>query len=151
MADFSITQQESTIFRISVDKFNTIFDVFEQDLVAQIQKMRGLGISDEEIFNRISESLDKGMDMFGTTRGAIESEMDALVGTTAQIESNSVFESLEEPLMWELDPTAKEHCVDCLRNSEDGNKTFEEWREIGLPGFGNTECGEYCKCSLAKA
>lgn len=151
MAKLKIEQRESTIFRLSVEKFDAIFDVFEQDLDAQIKRMRGLGISDEEIFSRISESLNNGMDLFGSAKGAIEKEIDSLVGTTAQIESSGVFESLEDPLKWELDPTVKEHCDDCLANSEADPKTYEEWEQIGLPGFGNTECREYCRCSLTKA
>lgn len=151
MAKFRVEQTESTFFKLSVEKFDSIFEVFEKDVEAQIERMRATGIADDEIFSRISNSLDNGLDLFGTAKGAIEQEIDGLLGTTAQAESNGVFEALEEPLKWELDPTVKEHCVDCLRNSGEGSKTFDEWREIGLPGFGNTECGEYCKCSLEKA
>ena len=151
MAKFRAEQAESTFFKLSVEKFGSIVEVFDKDVEAFIERMRASGIDEGEIFARISTSLDNGMDMFGSAKGAIEQEIDGLLGTTAQAESNGVFESLEDPLVWELDPTAKEHCVDCLRNSEAGQKTFDEWREIGLPGFGNTECGEYCKCSLEKA
>jgi hypothetical protein len=58
---------------------------------------------------------------------------------------------MEEKLVWVLDPTAKDHCDDCLANSSMDAQSFGEWESFGLPGSGNTECGEYCKCTLERA
>lgn len=139
------------MFKISIGRISSIYDNFEQELVSEIDRMRALGISDKEIYRRISDNLDNGMDMFGSVKGAIEKEVDSLLGTTAQGESNEVFRELEQELKWELDPTARQHCNDCLRLSASPPKKFEQWEAMGLPGFGNTECGQYCKCSLVQA
>lgn len=143
----SIDQKERTVFQLWVDKANTAYTLLEDDLIAEIRRMRAMGISDEEIFSRIETSLLNGADMFQRFKGYVEREMDTLLETSAQIESNDGMKEVGD-LVWVLDPTAKEHCEDCLRNSEMGAKTFEEWSLIGLPGMGNTECGHYCKCTL---
>jgi hypothetical protein len=136
------------MFRIWVSQAEMAYDKLIVDMTNRIIQMRALGIPDDEIFRRLNNSLNNGMDEFGTFKGAWEKAMDDMIGTVSQIESNSVFEGSDTKLVWELDPTAQEHCVDCLRNAKDAPKTFAEWEQIGLPGFGNTECGEYCKCSL---
>jgi hypothetical protein len=71
-----------------------------------------------------------------------------MINTISQIVSNESAREQSEQWIWELDPTAKDHCEDCLRNSGDGEKSFDEWEKIGLPGYGNTECGIYCRCTL---
>ena len=149
MAEITVTAtKENLLFRISIQKLNGLYTVFEDELLGQIREMRLLGLSDEAIYQRILENVNKGLDYFGRFKGALEREIDGIVGKTAQLESNMVLAEVEEKLKWELDPTVREHCPDCLRNSASETKTFEEWEMIGLPGMGNTQCGDYCKCSL---
>ena len=145
----SLQMKSATMFQVYIDEMETAYNVLQDDLLAQIRRMRALGMSDEEIFSHISDSLNNGMDMFQTFKGAIGGSVDTLLETTAQITSNDF--NPEETLVWMLDPTAQEHCPDCVRNSESEGMTYADWEQIGLPGAGNTECGAYCKCSLEPA
>ena len=140
-------QASRSIFNISMSQIDSAYGVLETDMLAEIQRMRALGIADAEIFNRISDSLNNSLDLFSKFKGAVEKELDIVVGKTAQLESNVAL-SEQEKLRWELDPTVEEHCVDCLRNSASDQKSFDEWSLLGLPGMGNTQCGSYCKCTL---
>ena len=140
-------QASRSIFNISIDQLENIYGALETDLLAEIQRMRALGIADDEIFRRLQTSLSGGLESFGKFRGAVEKELDIVVGKTAQLESNAVMQE-EDKLKWELDPTVEEHCSDCLRNSGSAPKSFDEWADMGLPGMGNTQCGSYCKCTL---
>ena len=140
------TQAGRSIFNISMNQIDSAYGVLETDMLAEIQRMRALGIAEEEIFRRLEASLRGSLDMFSKFKGAIEKELDIVVGKTAQLESNAVMSEVEK-LKWQLDPTVEEHCPDCLRNST-MTKSFEEWANLGLPGMGNTQCGSYCKCTL---
>jgi hypothetical protein len=138
------------IFRITAKNISTIYDAFTADVDEYVVRMRTLGVSADEIFRQLGDNLEDRQDLFQRFKGALESEIDNITGVTAQAESNSIYES-GAMLKWELDPTVREHCDDCVRNSGDGAKTFEQWSAIGLPGFGNTACLEYCKCTLVRA
>jgi hypothetical protein len=138
----------STLFSIWVDDVSSAYDKLEQDLLAKIRSQRLLGMSDDEIFLRLSQDLDNQTDLFSTFKGAIGRSNDSLVNTISQVESNESVSEVAEMWIWELDPTAEKHCETCLRNSEMGQMTFSAWRELGLPGYGNTECGKYCRCQL---
>jgi hypothetical protein len=137
------------IFRITAKNISTIYDAFTADVDEYVVRMRTLGVSADEIFRQLGENLEGNQDLFQRLKGALESEIDNITGVTAQAESNSIYEP-GAVLKWELDPTVREHCDDCKRNSLDPGKTFEEWETIGLPGFGNTACLEYCKCTLVR-
>jgi hypothetical protein len=138
-----------TVFTVWSDQVETAFDVLESDVTAKITLMRAQGIADAEIFARLSASLNDGMDMFGSFKGKLEKLTDELTSNAAQTTSNNY--DPEEVLVWVLDPEAIEHCGDCLRNADSEAKTWAEWEAIGIPGMGNTECGNYCKCTLDKA
>ena len=144
----NVDQKTSTLFSIWVEDVSTAYDVLEQDITAQIRRMRTLGLSDGEIYNRLSASLDGGMDMFQTFKGTIGRSNDTLVNMISQVESNEAIKDQAEKWIWELDPTAEKHCDDCESNSAAGEKTFDEWEQMGLPGYGNTQCGKYCRCTL---
>lgn len=135
------------LFNISLPKIDSLYGVLEEDINAEIQRMRLLGISDAEIYARLETNLNGSMDLFGRFKGALEKEFDTTIGTTAQLEQNSVLEGMQD-LTWQLDPTVQEHCPDCLRNAGSQPKSFDDWALLGLPGAGNTQCGAYCKCSL---
>ena len=141
----NVDQKTSTLFSIWVEDVSKAYDVLEQDITAQIRRMRTLGMSDAEIYDRLFASLNDGMDMFQTFKGAIGRSNDTLVNMISQVESNETIKEAGEYWEWQLDPTAKDHCESCLRNSEMGVMTFEKWEEMGLPGYGNTECGRYCR------
>jgi hypothetical protein len=136
------------MFRITASQMENIFTKFEQDVDANIAKMRLTGMSNEQIFDRLTENAKGSMDLFGTFKGAVEKQIDEILGTTAQLESNDF--NLEENLKWELDPTVIEHCETCLTNADMTPRTFEQWEMIGLPGMGNTDCTIYCKCTLTR-
>ena len=149
MANLSPQAKSATLFQVYVDEVQSAYDLLESDLDAQVRRMRAMGMSEAEIFKSLSDSLNNGLDMFQTFKGAIGGSLDTLLETTSQLEANDF--PFEQPLVWMLDPTAQEHCGDCVDNSESGPRTFDEWSNVGLPGAGNTECGPYCKCSLEPA
>ena len=144
-----IDQKTQTLFSIWVEDVSTAYDVLEQDMTAQIRRMRTLGMSDREIYDRLFASLNNGMDMFQTFKGAIGRSNDTLVNTISQVESNEAIREEAELWKWDLDPTAKDHCEDCLKYSLMEPMGFDDWEEIGLPGYGNTQCHRYCRCTLS--
>ena len=148
MAELTAKVKSDRIFSVSLSQTEELFNILEKDIIAEIQRMKSLGIAEDEIFARLSDSLNNGLDFSQRFKGGLGREVDTLLGTTAQIESNEVFSEVKEALAWMLDPSVKEHCDTCLENSEMAAKTYNEWIEIGLPGFGNTDCGQYCRCSL---
>lgn len=143
----NVDQKTSTIFSIWVEDVSTAYDKLEQDLIAKIRAQRLLGMSDEEIFRRLSQDLDAQSDLFSTFKGSIGRSNDSLVNTVSQVESNETIRETAETFIWELDPTAEHHCETCLEYGGQ-EKTFDEWEELGLPGYGATECGRYCRCTL---
>ena len=135
------------MFRLTTQNIARLYDTFSSDVTLAINRMRALGMGNDEIISRLGENLDNGKDLFGTFKGALEKELDQIVGVTAQSESNSIYAD-GQMLRWELDPTVREHCPDCLRNASLPSRSYADWEAMGLPGFGNTECTDYCKCTL---
>lgn len=148
MANLRAEQKTSVLFTLWLEDIDSAYDALDSDIVQQIQRMRQLGVSDKEIFDTLLASLNDGADMFQTFKGAIGRANDTLVNTTSQVESNESIKHMAEMWTWELDPLAKEHCDDCKRNSLAGAQTYDYWENVGLPGFGTTQCKKYCKCTL---
>jgi hypothetical protein len=123
----------------------------ETEMLGAITRMRLQGIRDREIYSRLSTQLSEGTGVFSSFRGMVNKGGKGLVSMAALNTVHSRFEGLDQKLIWQLDPTAQEHCTDCLMNEGMAARTHEEWMQIGLPGSGNTECGEYCKCLLVEA
>lgn len=42
----------------------------------------------------------------------------------------------------------KSVCPDCVERGNGEFRTFDEWKSIGLPGFGSTLCGTRCRCVI---
>jgi hypothetical protein len=138
------------MFRLTVESIGHIYDAFGQDVTDFVRRERLLGVSNEEIIKRLDASLNNGKDLFGRFKGAIELELDNIVGVTAQAESNGIYTE-GAMLTWELDPTVSDHCETCLSNADKAAMAIDKWELVGLPGFGNTICGRYCKCTLVEA
>lgn len=137
------------MFQIWAKQADTAYDMLLEDMRNEIIRMRALGISDEEIYSRLTLNLNGKLDMFSKFVGNLEGSQDSLFNTLAQIFSNEEIRQDGAMYTWQLDPTITvDHCEDCLRNSKEAPMTYEEWVAIGLPGMGNTECGDYCKCTL---
>jgi hypothetical protein len=127
------------------------YDTLLADARAQVLRMRLQGVDDKEIFERLLTSLNNGKDLFQQYKGWLEGATDKLTNTVAQMEHHAVVAESGTAFTWELDPTVKEHCPDCLRNSQAEPKSFDAWAELGLPGAGNTVCNGYCHCVLKAA
>ena len=136
------------MFRLTAENIGNIYDAYGQDVTDFVKRSRLLGMSNEEISNRLSDNLTGGKDLFGRFKGALERELDNVVGITAQSESN-IYQA-GTMLKWELDPLVEEHCETCIVNATKPVMTIEQWELTGLPGFGNTICGRYCKCTLVE-
>ena len=143
----NVDQKTSTLFSIWVDDVSTAYDVLEGDIVKQIKRMKELGISEPEIFKRLTTSLNEDMDMFQSFKGSIGRSNDTLVNMISQVESNEAIKEQADLWIWELDPTAKDHCDTCITYGGQ-IKSFDEWEGLGLPGYGSTDCGKYCRCTL---
>lgn len=122
----------------------------EGEVLAQIQRMRLLSIPDDEIMRRLFAEIEQGAGAFGGFKTKVAAGVQKISGVAAQLESNVVFDGSEDLLRWTLDPTVQEHCATCLSLSTQAPRTFAQWESIGLPGEGNTDCANYCKCSLER-
>ena len=141
-----ITTKIRTSFSIWQDKFDAAYDKFSADLEGQILTLRAQGLSDNVIMGILDRTLNDEVGVFGPFVGDIEKYADDLTSITAQTASNSDF-NMDELLDWVLDPTA-EHCEGCLERASRPAMTFAEHEAEGLPGSANTECQEYCRCTL---
>lgn len=90
-------------------------------------------MSDEAIMGFLDRTLKDEVGVFGPFVGDIEKQADDFTSIVAQTASNSEFDA-EEKLVWVLDPSAKEHCDDCIANEKIDAQTFTEWETIGIPG-----------------
>ena len=149
MPDFNARVTEQTVFQLWVEDIERAYDTMLADIRAEIVRMRLLGIDEAEIFARLKQNVTDDSGAFQSFNGWVEGATDKLTHAVAQTESNAVYSGTEENLTWELDPTAREHCADCLRNSQAPAMPFAQWAAIGIPGAGNTECDGYCKCTLS--
>lgn len=149
MAKLSFAQINSLLIRLSVTDFDDAYTALEKDIESQISVMRAQGVADAIIKQRLNESLNNGMDMFQTFKGKVGRVMDSFVNQTTQTANNEMTGGKGEMFVWELDPTAKDHCDTCLYNSKQEPQDFDFWMSKGLPGMGTTDCGKYCKCTLS--
>lgn len=147
MAKLNIRSGGQQFFNVWVKEVDLAYTNFEKRLGLTIESLRASGISNQNIFKRLKADLDAQTDLFSSFSGGIESADADLLHLESQLASSLEVEGGADLFEWVLDPTA-EHCGDCLANADKDPMTFEEWQAVGLPGMGNTECGEYCKCSL---
>ena len=138
-----------TSFSIWQNKFDAAYDKFSADLEGRILTLRSQGLSDDIIMGILDRTLTDEVGVFGPFVGDVEKYADDLSSVVAQTASNSDFDA-EELLDWVLDPTA-EHCEGCLERAARPAMTFAEHEKEGLPGSADTECQEYCKCTLEAA
>lgn len=143
----NVDSKTSTLFSIWVDDVSTAYDVLENDIMKQIKAMKAMKMGEQEIYDKLFASLNDGMDMFQTFKGTIGRSNDTLVNMISQVESNETIKEVSDLWIWELDPTAEKHCETCLTYGGQ-IKTFDEWESLGLPGYGATDCGKYCRCTL---
>jgi hypothetical protein len=126
---------------------NLAYNNLQGQIDLAITSLRAGGMSDQAIFARLKSDLDNQSDLFSAFSGQIEGANTDLFHLQSQSESNNAVDGASELFEWVLDPEA-DHCGDCIANAAKEPMSFADWESEGLPGMGNTECGEYCKCSL---
>lgn len=150
MAKLGANSPSKTIFQLWVEDVERAYDTMLADVNAEIIRMRALGMSNEEIFNRLQTNFDENLTVFQSFDGWVKGATEKLATGVAQQEAHNQLNIPGRLYSWELDPTA-EHCDDCLSNAKMSPQSFQEWAMIGLPGVGNTQCGSFCKCALQEA
>lgn len=142
------TQTESNIFTLYVKRLNTVYDNFERRLSDYVDARRALGISQREIYRQLLDDLDNGQAIFGDLVGQAARETDFGLNASYQVASN---ERIATKVKWTLNPQA-EHCDSCLHQASLPPRTYDQ---VPFPGFqpthGETNCTQYCKCTLEPA
>jgi hypothetical protein len=135
------------LFKISTTELGNAYEAMVKDLGLEIANYQATGMNGDAIYKALLADIENNASVFGRFNGDVERAMDGLMVRTTQSEqvANNLPEQMYE---WILDPTVQEHCGDCLSRSEMPAKPFFEWSELGIPGSGVTECGDYCKCLL---
>jgi hypothetical protein len=147
LPNLNVTSGGKQFFSLWTREADIAYTNLEKQLGLMVDSLRASGISDAAIFDRLKADIEANKDLFASYAGDIESADTDLVHLEAQLASNDEVSDAAEYFTWTLDPTA-EHCGDCLANADKDAMSFADWQDEGLPGMGNTECGEYCKCSL---
>lgn len=137
------------MFELWTEDASNAYDMLLNDVRAMVVKMQASGMSNEAIMESLLTRLGNTSDEFQSFKGWIEGGTDKLVHSTAQLESNDY--PPEKLLRWILDPTASEHCEDCIENATLPPMTIDEWETTGTPASGATLCDGYCKCTLIEA
>ena len=136
-----------TLFQIYIDEASSAYEVMIADVENSIARMETLGMSREAIYDRLKSNLDNDEGVFSTFKGRLSKSVQSLIDTTSQVESNEAIKESAELFRWELEDLA-DHCDTCLANASLEPQTWDAWEELGIPGAGNTDCGQYCKCTL---
>jgi hypothetical protein len=147
LAKLGIKSGGKQFFDVWVKEADVAYANLEKQLGLAIESLRASGIKDSEIFARLKADLDNKTDLFSSFSGDVEGANNDLFHLESQLASAEEVAGASDLFEWTLDPTA-EHCGDCLANADKEPMSFDEWQAEGLPGMGNTDCGEYCKCSL---
>ena len=126
------------MFDIFINDAERALDDAIADIQSQAERMRALGMTNEQIVQRLQFELDGESAAFGSFRSAINKSFQDVTNGTAQMESNDAMKGVADNFEWILDPGA-EHCESCIENSEKGPQTFEYWESIGTlePGTRN--------------
>jgi len=136
-----------TLFQIYIDEATSAYEGMIADVENSIARMETLGMSREAIYDRLKSNLDNDEGVFSTFKGRLSKSVQSLIDTTSQVESNEAIKESAELFRWELEDLA-DHCDTCLANASLEPQTWDAWEELGIPGAGNTDCGQYCKCTL---
>jgi len=136
-----------TLFQIYIDEATSAYEGMIADVENSIARMETLGMSREAIYDRLKSNLDNDEGVFSTFKGRLSKSVQSLIDTTSQVESNEAIKESAELFRWELEDLA-DHCDTCLANASLDPQTWDAWEELGIPGAGNTDCGQYCKCTL---
>ena len=119
------------------------------DLASLIRRMKVSGMSAEAIEARLLQDLQEGGRIFGDFRRAFKANVRYGIEESGR---GSVVEMFPDTRLWDwLGIADNVMCDTCRRNHFDVPKTYEEWQRVGLPGAGNTECQENCRCTLIPA
>ncbi|TAK57879.1 MAG: hypothetical protein EPO24_09430 [Bacteroidetes bacterium] len=144
------TKIEKGLFQLYVARINNTFQEFENELRLYLIEQRLSGKSDATILSELVESQNNGRGIFKDLAGAIEKRVDGTGFKLFQHASNN-FADTRTKYVWQLDPSA-EHCDSCLYQASRGELGINEFP---IPGsqetHGETNCNEYCKCTLVKA
>lgn len=146
MAD--VSEKSTTVFGIWFETLEARLKQFWFEIGKEIETLRALGFSDEDIFNELSQQLRNRQGIFTRLKGIVESAADKNISVVTQIRANEEQRKSSRLWVWVLDPTVKNHCEDCLRNSKEEPHPFEWWEKLGLPAYGTTACKQYCHCTI---
>jgi len=136
-----------TLFQIAMEEGADAWAEAIKDIAQYTQRARTLGMSGDVIVDRLLGDLDNSTGIFKTMLGKYEGAQTKLIDTVSQVDSNEGIKESAELFRWELEDLA-EHCNTCLANASLEPQTWDAWEELGIPGAGNTDCGQYCKCTL---
>jgi len=142
LEDFINTRIKLFFESILFDKIEFLGGIQER-----IIQLNELGLDE----NAIVEDLYKELLSKNGTISKLEknesNELWALLKGVAQYVIWSTFDD-NTKYEWVMNPGAK-HCSGCLDRAGQV-KTFDEWKALGLPGSGATQCHDNCMCDLVE-
>lgn len=128
-------------------KSKNAFDDYIRDIKLRANELVSSGVTDpEEIRKILYDDIINNTGEFKKLSGSLGTVIDAGLYQVSNASSNVPIKALSDQFEWVLDKAA-ENCDTCIKNSTQIH-TFGEWEQIGLPGYGRTICGKYCKCIL---
>jgi hypothetical protein len=138
------------MFRIYVDVAQNIFDKHVKDLRAEVAKMKTVGMDNKNIMAKLEADRVAGTGIYADMNGALASELNNELNLIYQSESNN-FSNDNALYLWQLDPAAQ-HCDSCLYQAARGALPISAFP---VPSYqethGETNCNDYCKCTLVPA
>jgi hypothetical protein len=119
-------------------------DLIGHRLEIAIQDMAISGMSEDDILMVIRKDLREGGPLTSPIRSNLLSRLWAGVDNVAQ---SMVLDDNPDADTWEWLTTSGHPCEDC-EPRHGIVKTYEQWRERGLPRSGFSRCQTRCKCVL---
>jgi hypothetical protein len=142
---------EKQMFSLFMKKADSMYDLFVQDLMKEIEIDQALGIPIKQTVARLQAQYETGTGVYKNYSGQIQKELSNALAITFQKESNDFGEEDKNALyVWQLEPEAK-HCDSCLYQASRGELSINEFPIPTMqPLNGETNCERYCKCTLVK-
>ena len=142
--------------KLLVDKFKTLtfasmayeLDKGALTLETFIKKQIIAGVNPLTIQQTLVRDMEAGGQIFGSLKSAfkhqvawgIEGAEDGALKSETGLQDDT-------PSDW-VAIADQGTCDDCLDRANSGSHPYSYWVGIGLPGTGNTICGDYCRCDV---
>ena len=139
-------EQELLLLAI-LEKASLQADLIDIQIRQQVKTMMTNGMTRIGAESTIRMDLRKGGPLYGLINNYIKSSIIEGVNQSSRLGQYQNYDLDEGTFSW-VTVSGHRICDDCQSRATMGERTFNEWADIGLPGSGWSVCKQYCYCVL---